>query len=363
MPHRVFRLSISPERAPEVRRVVDFDGRATLHDVHDAIQRELSLDDAHLYAFYLSGKFFDRRSEHSPGKDSPHDSQRSRLFRLGLEAGRRFAYVFDFGHEHRHEITVLAIRDVEAPLEQPVLVESVGAAPPQHHDFEEPRELAEHVKAVVPLAEAVLALSERLDGLYEEDDAKHEPKSHDAASQHEPAGPPEAIVSLLREVSEAALDLAAALNEDEEALLELDDWSQQRDLLPRLVELPLGLVSAGQLDSALAVARAFTFVAPQSFNADVAIIFAESGKRDDAIAQLEANSEDFPDVFVTAIKAGEAFETLGDAASAEASYRRAVRLAVDCTEKEEALAQLVGFLEDSGRAGEIDALLSAPTGA
>jgi hypothetical protein len=363
MVHRVFRLSITPERAPEVRRVIDFDGRATLHDVHDAIQRELLLDDDHLYAFYLSGKYFDRPSEHGPSKDSPHDSRRSRLFRLRLQAGRRFGYLFDFGDEHRHEITVVAVSDVEAPLEQPVLVESVGTAPPQYDDFEEPRELAEHVKAIVPLAEAVLALSERLDVLYEEDDAKHGSERQDEPTQHEPAAPPEAIALVLREVSEVALDLAAALNEDDEALLELDEWFQERDLLPRLIELPLGLLHAGQLDSALAVARAFTFVVPESFNADVAIIFAESGKRDEAIAQLEANSKDFPDVFVTAFKAGEAFETLGDAASAEAAYRRALTLAQDRTEQEEALAQLVGFLEDSGRAGEIDALLSAPTGA
>ena len=116
MVHRIFRLSISPERAPEVRRVVDFDGRSTLHDVHNVIQGALELDNDHLYAFYLSGRYFDRRSEHSLGGDSPHDSQRSVLFRLGLHAGQQFAYLFDFGDEHRHAITVVSITDVDAPL-------------------------------------------------------------------------------------------------------------------------------------------------------------------------------------------------------------------------------------------------------
>ena len=90
MAHRVFRLSIVPDRAPEVRRVIDFGGRASLHDVHLAIQRELELDDDHLYAFYLSGRYYDRDSEHSPSGGS-HDSRRSLLFRLGLSAGQRFA--------------------------------------------------------------------------------------------------------------------------------------------------------------------------------------------------------------------------------------------------------------------------------
>jgi len=79
-----------------VRRVVDFDGRSTLHDVHVVIQRELHLDNDHLYAFYLSGRYFDRASEHSLDQDSRHDSGRLPLFRLGLNAGQKFAYLFVF---------------------------------------------------------------------------------------------------------------------------------------------------------------------------------------------------------------------------------------------------------------------------
>jgi tetratricopeptide (TPR) repeat protein len=365
MVHRVFRLSISPERAPEVRRVVDFDGRCTLHDVHDVIQSELDLDDDHLYAFYLSGRYFDTSSEYGPSQSSRYDSQRSVLFRLGLEAGQRFAYLFDFGDEHRHSITVVSITDVEAPLGQPVLVESEGEAPSQHGDEEDdeaqPCELPEHLAEVAPLAEAVLALSERLDVLYEEDDAKHALTSKDdaeATGKDAPGGPPEAILLLLRELSNAALQLAEALEEDEEALQELDEWSQERELLSRLMELPLGLVNVGELDSALAVARAFTFVDAESFNGDIAIIFADAGKRSEAIAQVESNLKQFPESWLTASKSGEAFEVLGDLVAAEASYRRAMTLAEDETEEDTARAQLVGLLEDMGRVDEIDALLS-----
>jgi uncharacterized protein YchJ len=367
MVHRVFRLSISPERAPEVRRVVDFDGRATLHDVHDTIQRELDLDNDHLYAFYLSGRYFDVSSEHGPSQSSRHDSYRSILFRLGLNAGQRFAYLFDFGDELRHAITVVSIAEVEAPLGQPMLVESVGEAPPQYGGVEddeaEPYELPEHLAEVAPLAEAALALSERLDELYEEDDAKHALTSEDdseATSEAEAAGPPEAILSLLRELSKAALELAGALEEDEEALRELDEWSQERELLSRLAELPLGLVNVGELESSLAVARAFTFVDAESFNADIAIIFAESGKRSEAIAQLESNLALFPESWLTASKSGAAFEVLGDVVAAEASYRRAMTLAEDDTEEDAASVQLVGLLEDMGRLEEVEALLSPP---
>jgi hypothetical protein len=356
MVHRVFRLSISPERAPDVRRVVDFDGRAALHDVHDVIQRELDLDDDHLYAFYLSGKYFDRASEHSLSPDSPHDSGRSALFRLGLTAGQQFAYLFDFGDEHRHTVTVVSIADVDAPLSEPVLVESVGEPPPQYDDVdeaEEPYELPEYLEPVAPLAEAVLALSEQLDELYAAEETEEE------GTAEEPSGPPEAIVSLLRELSKAALALAGELEQDAEALHELDEWSQGRELLPRLLELPLGLVSAGELDSALAVARAFTFAEPESCNGDIAVILAEGGKQAEAKAQLESNLKQFPESYLAALKAGAALEALGDDVAAEASYRKALALAQDDGDEEGALNLLVEFLEERERFEEADALLAA----
>jgi hypothetical protein len=299
MVHRIFRLSISPERAPEVRRVVDFDGRSTLHDVHNVIQHEMELDDDHLYAFYVSGRYFDRASEHSLDPYSPHDSRRV-LFRLGLKAGQQLAYLFDFGDEHRHAVTVVSITDVDVPLAEPVLVESVGDAPSQYGDFEEdedePHELPAHLADVVPLAEAVLVLSERLDVLDDEaranaptsengneltegnEDEQSTGEDDAATSEDEPAVPPEAIISVLRELSKSALELAQALKEDDEAFHDLDEWSRDRELLPRVLKLPLALVGVGELDGALAVARAFTFVAAESFSGDVAIILGRVRK-------------------------------------------------------------------------------------
>jgi tetratricopeptide (TPR) repeat protein len=147
------------------------------------------------------------------------------------------------------------------------------------------------------------------------------------------------------------------LKEDAEALQELDAWSQGRELLPRLAEAPVGLVNVGELDSALAVARAFTFAAPDSFKGDIAIILAESGKRDEAIAQVGFNLQEFSGSFVTVSKSGEALEALGEIAKAEECYRAAMDLAADESERQEALLRLAGLLEDNGREGELDAFL------
>jgi hypothetical protein len=367
MANRVFRFSISPAQLSEVRRVVDFDGGATLQDVHDTVRRIFGLEGDHPYAFYLSGKVFDHASEHGTGPSSRNDSRRSRLFRLGLRAGQELAYVFGAKDEVRHSVTVVAVTEADAALGEPVVVESVGEAPREHsvgdNEARSRAGLPEHLADVAPLADTFLALSERLDTLYEEDDARHGTEvDEEEEPEEELEGPPPAIVALLQELAKAALELAAPLEEDDEALHELDEWAGERELLPRLVELPLALVNVGELESALAVARAFIFVAPESFEADVAVILAESGQREEATAQLESNLKRFPDSFVTALKSGEALEALGDPAAAEVSYRRAIELAQDATEREEAVSLLAGFLEDSGRADEIGALAAPVVG-
>ena len=217
-------------------------------------------------------------------------------------------------------------------------------------DDQQPYQLPEHLTEVVPLAEAVLDLSEQLDELYEQDDSNE-------GDDEEPSGPPKAIVSLLGDLAKVALDLAANLEDDEEALLELDEWSADRELLPRILELPLGLASVGELDSALAVARAFAYASPEECSGDIAIILAEQGNRDEAIAQLESNREHFTESCLTAIKSGAAYEALGDAVAAEASYRKALALSEDDSEREEAFNLLVGLLEDAGRFEEVEALM------
>ena len=368
MAHRVFRLSIIPERAPEVRRVIDFDGRSTLRDVHDAIQRELRLNDDHLYAFYLSGRYFDAATEYGPELGRERDSRRAVLFRLGLRVGQELAYLFDLGDEHRHAIKVLSIPEVETALTEPTLVESAGEAPPQYSDGDgdgdgeadagEDVQLSEHLGPAVPLAEAVLGLSAKLDELYEEDEEQHALTSESDDTQQVPAGPPPAIVSLLKELSQAALALASELAEDEEGLEELDEWSDDRELVPRLLELPLGLVSVGDFEGALAVARAFAFAAPEPLQGDIAIALAEAGRRDEALAQVESNLKEFPESCLTAIKCGAVFEALEDPTAAEASYRRALTLAEDEVEAEEAVNLLAGLLDDMGRNEEADALLA-----
>ena len=112
MAHRIFRLSISPEDVPEVRRVIELDGRCSLADVHEQIVRLYRLDDSyHLYGFFISGRFWDKETAYwDPRTDGPR-ADRAPLFRLKLHAGQTCAYLLDFGKELRFTVTVVAVRE------------------------------------------------------------------------------------------------------------------------------------------------------------------------------------------------------------------------------------------------------------
>src|SRR5215203_2296181 len=168
MAHRTFRLSISPEDVPDVRRVIDFDGRCSLDDVHRQLATTYRLDDSeHLYGFFLSGRYWDKETAYLDPRSDGRRADRALLFRLKLEAGKTFAYLLDFGTELRYAVTVIAVTEVERALESPRLVESVGEAQslatPVTEAISEanPPELGQ----LVELAEAFLDIDDELDEL------------------------------------------------------------------------------------------------------------------------------------------------------------------------------------------------------
>jgi len=50
---------------------------------------------------------------------------------LGLEVGRAFGYLFDFGDEWLHQINVTAIEETPGKGRYPKIAEKVGKSPPQ----------------------------------------------------------------------------------------------------------------------------------------------------------------------------------------------------------------------------------------
>jgi len=53
---------------------------------------------------------------------------------LGLEVGRAFGYLFDFGDNWLHQINVIAVDEIPGKGRYPKIVAREGKSPPQYPD-------------------------------------------------------------------------------------------------------------------------------------------------------------------------------------------------------------------------------------
>jgi hypothetical protein len=119
-------------RTLAVRREQTFD------DVHRALQDAFGWDDDHLYAFWTTGRFWDREGGYfAPfGLEPGERSTEERLDGAGLAVGQKLAYVFDFGDEWRVRLALRKVVDVDGGG-YPRLLAARGEAPPQYQRDQE----------------------------------------------------------------------------------------------------------------------------------------------------------------------------------------------------------------------------------
>ncbi|MEX0829370.1 MAG: tetratricopeptide repeat protein [Nitrospirales bacterium] len=159
-----------------------------------------------------------------------------------------------------------------------------------------------------------------------------------------------------------AMDLCQAVGTDETRLTDLDE---QHDLflLDWAIELPFQLARAGLVDEAATLAMRFAAITEaDNFLPDRAIILAEAGRREEALAQVIDNLTRFAEDPWVVIKSGDVHDTLGEHDQAEQLYRRGLELAGDDTyTRAGAVERLIPLLDKTGRNAEADALVDAET--
>lgn len=394
---QVYRIRITPEDAPGVYRVFEFSARHTLYDVHAAIQEAFELDDDHPHAFYMSGRHWDTKSE-VEGPDAFGAGGRTpgtRLHELSLEAGKRFAYVFDFGEELWHELEVQTITETEKPPVKPQQIESVGDAPSQYTDSD--RESRLDATVLVPLARELVALfpseSEDRDapedddddddigalgdddgdsdgdddsdsnGDGDSDDIDDDDDDDDIGTLDDEDDPDHSsAMDLDPEALEAAhaiaLRLARELDGDADLFFALEEEAQS-DLLSLLADLPMALAHAERTNEGAELATTLAFLDPPHFLGDRAIILAEAGRHDEALAQVTHNLASQNDDLWAQVKAAEVYSLLDDPVRAEALLRSALEEADDDAVRDGALDRLLDLLTSQGRDEESTALLAA----
>jgi uncharacterized protein YchJ len=356
---------VSPELAPDVRRVVVLDGRSSLAELHQLILQSFGmLGDDDLYGFSLSGRFDDAKSLFVGPALEGQRAERALLFRLGLRAGSSFGYLRDSGAETRFTIRVVDVSEVEQPLAYAQLIESVGVLDADLPESAEPQTEPAEVVTLVPLAEAFLDAHDELEpfdeqlALLRSELEPWEERELGRAASEPRAGLSEAAVVLLGAAAERALLLLEAAGTDLPRFLRLDEWLIERSLAQRLLDLPLDLSAAGQHEQALQVSRAIAFIDDELARADSAIVLARAGRRSEALAQLETNLESAKDKSFVEAKAGDTHRALGDLAAAEAYYRQSLTVATTDFDRSQATLRLVSCLLDAGRAEEANRLLS-----
>ncbi len=130
------KLLVSPPASCDIEMRAD----QTLGDLSDAIGRAFNWDDDHLYAFYMTNKAWDHSGEYSHPYADGRDATATTMESLGLRRRKTFLYIFDFGDEWRHSITLVdKIEDAEEgeDVVYPRIIAREGDAPPQYWSEED----------------------------------------------------------------------------------------------------------------------------------------------------------------------------------------------------------------------------------
>src|SRR5207302_6462057 len=107
-PTYIFRVRIlgggyAPPDAPQIWREIELASNQTLADLGDAIPEAFDFEDLHLWAFFLSGKPWDRRTEYAlapePSLLSGRRPKAADRLAIPEAPGKEFLYIFDFGDE------------------------------------------------------------------------------------------------------------------------------------------------------------------------------------------------------------------------------------------------------------------------
>ena len=146
----VYVVKVTFEDNKKIWRKIAIRGGQTLHDLHDIIFEAFDREEEHLYSFYIPSPFNKSKSKRVILRSSmeythpfnlegsfifdtePENAQTSQIETLNLVEKQKLLYLFDFGDEWWHEITVENIDyGVADEDDYPRVIEKKGDSPVQ----------------------------------------------------------------------------------------------------------------------------------------------------------------------------------------------------------------------------------------
>ncbi len=102
----------------------------TLSGLHAAIQAVMGWQDSHLHMFVVDGQRYGV-PDHEWDSDHPMLDEANHRLNSLLSEGQKFLYVYDFGDDWRHEVTVDEVRDGSSEEASPTCIAGQHACPPE----------------------------------------------------------------------------------------------------------------------------------------------------------------------------------------------------------------------------------------
>jgi hypothetical protein len=151
----VYIFKVALEGDKKIWRRIAIRGGQTLHDLHEAIYTAFDRDDEHLYSFYLAPKSVTTSSRRKLlqaateytcpyNTESPFDmdedsesAAKTKIESLMLSVGRKLFYLFDFGDNWWHELTVEQVDGKADSDKYPRVIEKHGGSPPQYPEWDD----------------------------------------------------------------------------------------------------------------------------------------------------------------------------------------------------------------------------------
>jgi len=121
------KVTIAGTKPPVWRRVV-VSSQSTLAKLHVVVQAAFGWWGYHLHEFDISGVRYG--TDDGEDWDPPKDERRGRLEKLA-PAGSSFTYIYDFGDDWRHKITVEKVTPADPSVTYPVCSGGRRARPPE----------------------------------------------------------------------------------------------------------------------------------------------------------------------------------------------------------------------------------------
>lgn len=153
----VYHFKVALEGDSKIWRTIAIRGGQTLDDLHDVIFDAFDRDEEHLYSFYLPDKPSKNRPRriHEVATEYIHpdgfeeggfydgenfNAAATTIDSMGLHPGQVLYYLFDFGDEWWHTITVEKTDGTPDSKRYPRIIERKGKSPEQYPDWEEEEE-------------------------------------------------------------------------------------------------------------------------------------------------------------------------------------------------------------------------------